>query len=269
MARIVACAAFACLLGVVVHAAEGVLIVSKVTSGGSTRTSEVQIEKNRMRADVGDITGSGKQIVLFDSSRQVLDIIYVDRKTYNELTKADIDRFASQVQDLMGQVQSMMANMPPEQRAQMEAMMRGRGASMPAMSPAKTTYTKTGTDKVGRWTCDKYEGTRDGQKVADLCTVDPNVLGLSAADADIMRQLAGFFSRLIPQGSPAFDVGRMEDQGFSGIPVRSASTIAGRETTTELTDVSRQNFADSLFTVPAGFQKVDFMPAMGRGRGGQ
>ena len=52
--------------------------------------------------------------------------------------------------------------------------MRGRGMGMAA--PAKRS--RTGTDKVGKWTCDKYEGTANGQKVADLCTVDPTVLGL-------------------------------------------------------------------------------------------
>ena len=263
----VSCAAVLGLMGGVVRAADGVLMVQKVTSGGTSMTTQAQIEKGRMRADIVNGT-TGTQTVIFDAAKQVLDIINVDRKTYTEMTKADVDRLAAQMQDMMGQMQSMMANMPPEQRAQMEAMMRGRGMGM-AMAPApKTEYRKVGTDKVGKWTCDKYEGTRDGQKVSELCTVAPDALGLSTADIDLMRQLGQFFKQLLPQGIGMPDVGRPEDQGFSGLPVRSVNSIGGREVTTELTDVSRQTFADSLFAVPAGFQKEDMM-MMGRGRGRQ
>jgi hypothetical protein len=49
--------------------------------------------------------------------------------------------------------------------------------------------------------------------------------------------------------------------------VRSVNyDTGGKETSVvELTDASRQAFPDSLFAVPAGFQKREF-PGMGRGR---
>jgi hypothetical protein len=40
------------------------------------------------------------------------------------------------------------------------------------------------------------------------------------------------------------------------------------QTVSEVTDASRQTFADALFQVPAGYQKREF-PGMGRGRGRQ
>jgi Domain of unknown function (DUF4412) len=258
-------AAVLCLTNGVARAADGVLIAQKITTGDTSRTSQVQIEQNRMRTDI--VNGpTGPQTVIFDATKQVVDIINVDRKTYTEMTKADLDRLGQQMQDMMGQMQSMMANMSPEQRAQMESMMRGRGRGPAMPSAPKTEYRKVGTDKVGKWTCDKYEGTQNGQKVAEICTVPPAALGLSAADIDLLQQLGQFFKQLIPQGSGVPNVGRLEDQGFSGLPVWSVTTIAGREVRTEVTDVSRQNFPDALFAVPPGFQKDDMMPGRGRGR---
>jgi hypothetical protein len=150
----------------------------------------------------------------------------------------------------------------------MEAMMQQGRGMMGAMVPARPEYKKAGTDKVGRWTCDKYEGTRNGEKASEICTVDPSAFGFAMGDFEISKQFAEFFSKMMPQGMDRlFTVGSSGPAGFSGIPVRSVSYGAGgKETSTmEMTDVSRQTFPDSLFAVPAGFQKREF-PGMGRGR---
>jgi hypothetical protein len=246
-------------------AADGVLLVERTTVNGVVRTTQIQIEKNRMRTELPD-GPAGKQAIVFDGLKQVMYIINVDRKTYSEMTSADVDRMGGQMQDAMAMMKSQMASLPPEQRAQMEAMMRGRGLGAPA-APAKTEYKKTGTDKVGKWTCDKYEGFQNGQKTSDLCTVEPSVLGLSGTDFEVTRQLADFVKRLMPQNAgQTFTVGSTAEQGFSGIPVRHVTTTAGRQTAMEITEVSRQSFPDATFTVPSDFQKQDFMGGRGRGR---
>jgi hypothetical protein len=55
-------------------------------------------------------------------------------------------------------------------------------------------------------------------------------------------------------------MGGDDPQGFSGIPVRRVNSTGSRQTVSELTEVSRQTFADSLFAVPAGYQKQTFAP---------
>ena len=108
------------------HAADGVLLVSKSTSGGSTETNQIQITRTQMRAEMAG-PGGGKQAVVFDATKQVMWMINYDKKSYSEMTKADVDRVAGQLSGAMAQMQEQMKNMPPEQRAQIEAMMRGRG----------------------------------------------------------------------------------------------------------------------------------------------
>jgi hypothetical protein len=257
------------MLAVTLHAraagADGVLIVSRVTTGSDTTTNQVQMDKNRMRAEVKGAAGAN-QVVVFDGTKQVMVIIDAQKKTYNEITKADMDKLGAQMNDAMAQMQAQLASMPPAQRAQIEQMMKGRmgGAGAPAV---KTEYKKTGTDKVGRWTCDKYEGSQNGQKTTDICTVEPSALGLAAGDFDVARQMSEFFKKLLPAaGDQIVSFGRPEEQGYSGVPVRSTSIIAGKQMTTEITEVTHQPMPDSVFAVPDGFKKVDFMG--GRGRGG-
>ena len=253
-----------CLPAWPLQAADGVLIVEKTTAAGKTETNQVQIEKDRMRAEIIAPNGE-KQTVVFDGAKEVLWIVNADRKTYTEMTKADVDRLGGQMSTLMAQMQEQLKNMPPEQRAQVEAMMKGRGMPGAGGAPAKTEYRKTGTATVGKWTCDKYDGHRNNQKTSEVCTVDPKALGLALADFDVTKHLAAFFAKLAPQNADrVFAIGSPEDQGFSGVPVRRVTFNGQQQTVTELTEVSRQTFAASTFAIPAGYQKEAF--GSGRGR---
>jgi hypothetical protein len=252
-----------CSLAARVEAADGILLVTEITSDSGPRSTHVEIEATRMRAEIAGAAGAS-QVVIFDGTKQVMSILNPDKKTYTEMTKADVDALGSQMQGAMAQMQAQMANLPPAQRAQMEAMMRGRGMGAAAV---KTTYRRAGSDTVGRWACDKYEGYQGTEKVSDICTVAPSALGFSTADFAITEQMAAFFSKMMPQGANQIaTIGRLEDQGFSGFPVRSIVTVAGHQVTSEVKEAKRQAFPDSQFTVPAGFQKQPLMGGMGRGR---
>jgi len=273
----VLCAAAVVSFAARVWAADGVLIVQKVTpAGGAPKTNQIQIEQHRMRAEIAGPNGASQSMV-FDGVREVMMTIDDDKKVYSEITKADVEALSEQMSAAMGQMQSAMKNMTPEQRAQIEKMMgkaggaaRGRGAA----EPAKTQYHKVGTDTVGKWTCDKYEGTRDGQKVQELCTVDPKVFGFTLNDFAVSKDMAAFFEKMIPPGmstkipsaAELFHIGTPEEQGFSGVPVRTITYSGGQVVSThEITDVKRQAFPDSTFKAPAGYTKQDSpFAAMGR-----
>jgi len=263
----------ACLLAAPALAADGVLIVQKMTMGASpAQTQQIQIEPRRMRMEAGAMRGGGPQVVVFDGTRDVLLMIDDANKTYSEMSKADVDALSSQMSGAMAQMQDAMKNMPPEQRAQIEAAMRGRGmGGAPAGGAAaapKVQYKKTGTDTVGKWTCDKYEGYTGTQKTSEVCTVDPKVLGFTAADFAVTKDLAAFFQKLMPgaMASRTFRIGTPEDQGYSGVPVRTVTTVGTQTVTQEITDVRRESFADSIFQAPAGYKKQD--SPFGRGRRG-
>ena len=255
-------------------AADGVLIAMKMTNGSNPpQNNQIQIEQKRMRMSITDVSGNTAGI-MFDATKQVMTIIDDTRKTYSELTKADLDAISAQMSGAMAQMESMMKNMPPEQKAQMEAMMKkaGRGTG-PSPTSAKVDYKKVGTGTVGKWTCDKYDGFTNGQKTNEVCTVDPKVIGFTAADFEVTREMAEFFKQFqqfTPGGGQQqlFVMGAPETQGFSGIPVRSVSIAAnGNQVVNELTEVRRQAFPDATFTVPSDYKKNDLLG--GRGRRGR
>lgn len=249
-------------------AAQGLVIVQKITANGTPETHQIQITQNKMRTEVNGPTGP--MTVVFDGAKQVLYMINTPRKSYNELTKADAEQLGAQMSGAMAQMQAAMKDLPPEQRAQMEAIMKGRGLPAGLGAAAKPQYKKAGTQKVGKWTCDLYEMTVDNKKTGEVCTVSPQTLGFTAADFAVSRQLGEFVRSILPQGAEAiFQIGS-NDVGFSGVPVRSVTNVFGRETISEITDVSRQEVSDAQFTVPAGFTKEAFGglgPVPGRGRG--
>jgi hypothetical protein len=260
------------------RAADGVLIVMKVTRpDAAPKTNQIQIEQHRMRAEIAGPNGAAQSMV-FDGVHQVMMMIDDDHKTYSEITKEDVDAISQQMSAAMAQMQGAMKNMTPEQRAQMESMMKGAGRAMgPSAPPSKIQYHKTGTDTVGKWTCDKYEGTRDGQKVQDLCTVDPKVFGFTLADFAVSKDMADFFQKMMPPGmsrsmpsaAEMFHIGTPEDQGFSGVPVRTITYSGGQVSmTNEVTDLHRQAFTDATFQAPAGYTK-QASPLAGMGRRGR
>ena len=257
-------AAALCLFFTSTYAANGLVISMKRTTGGATTTNQIQLDANHMRTEMAG-RGGGEHAFVFDGVKQAMYIIDDSKKTYSEITKEDLDRMAAQMQ-------SAMASIPPEQRAQIEAMMRGRGGrGMPGMgAPApKPTYKKTGTDKVGKWACDKYEGYEGDRKTSEVCTVAPSALGLSESDFAVTKQFAKFFSGIMPQMSDrVFSLGSLEDRGFVGVPVRTISYAADGSIsgTTELADISHQNVPDAVFAPPSGYAKQEM--GFGRGRRG-
>jgi hypothetical protein len=264
-------AAAACVLVLPVYAANGIVVSLKSTAnGGQAVTNQIQIDPNHMRAEVTSPTGA-KSAVMFDGAKQVMDIVDVEKKTYFEITKSDVDAIAGQLSSVMSQMQQQMANLPPDQRARVEAMMKGRGMPGTPTPAPKPVYKKTGSATVGKWKCDVYEGYEGERKTSEVCAASPSALGLTDNDFAISKQVAEFFGKMFPQrANEMFSIGTIAGRGYDGVPVRT--TIygeGGRVTTTELTDVSRQNIPESTFAVPAGFQKMD-SPFAGRGRrGGQ
>ena len=258
------------LLGTSIYAANGVVISMKTTTGASSTTTQIQLDANHMRTEMAG-RGGAQNTVVFDGAKQAMYLIDDSKKTYSEITKDDLDKFAAQMQQAQQQMQSAMANVPPEQRAQIEAMMRSRGRGMAAMGApaAKPTYKKAGTDKVGKWSCDKYEGYEGDRKTSEVCTVAPTALGLAASDFDVTKQFAKFFSGIMPQMSDrVFSLGSLEDRGFVGVPIRRISYGADGsvQDTSELTDITHQNIPDSTFAPPSGDAKQDM--GFGRGRRG-
>jgi Domain of unknown function (DUF4412) len=241
--------------------AQGVLFESRQTQNGQATTNQVQMDKTHVRAET---QGSGQStVVIFDATKQVISMVNMNDKTYREMAKADLEQLKKQSDSVTAQMQDQLKNLPPQQRQIVEQMMKARGGvpgANPAASAPKAQYRSAGSDKVGQWTCTKYEGYVGQQKTDEVCTVDPKEFGLTPADFEPVHQLADFMKTLVPAaGSQLLFNGTADDQGFTGVPVRHISYQNGTAaSTTEVTDVRHLTFPASTFEVPAGFSKEAF-----------
>ncbi len=253
---------FACLAAVIpLVAAEGLLIVQTSSIGGRTLTIQLQIEPDLMRAEMLNPAGD-TQAAVFDARKQVLSLINYDKKTYAEMTTADVERIGAEMSALFAQAEEQIASMPPAERAQAQAAMKGSLGGFVAGLP-RPEYRHTGTDKAGKWTCDKYDGFMNNEQVSEVCTVAPEALGATAADFEIAKQLQAFGQKLMPQGFEGL-LAPGDARGYTGIPVRQISYYAGQPIlTNELTEVRRQNFDAATYQVPADFEKQPLPGGLG------
>ena len=215
-----------------------------------------------------DIQGErGRQTAVFLGSRQVFQMIDHEGKSYREMSQQEMEQTGSQLNDAMTKLQEQMKNMPPAQRQMMEKMMKGKMGQMMGRSAEKTVYTAAGAGKAGQWDCTRYEGTRGGEKVSEVCAVEFSEFGLRASDFAVMRKMTVLFTKLIPGGmQDDFMVGSerwQQEQGFPGVPVSRTTFKGGKaEQRTTVKSVARAEFEDALFEVPAGYKK-EAMPKMG------
>jgi hypothetical protein len=225
------------------QSADGILITQRVTSGGAPLTIQVQIQATRMRTEMAGPNGV-TNVTIFDGGKGVLYNIDPLRRTYTEMTKADVAQLSAQLKVGSAEMQSQLEKLPPAQRAQMEAMMKG------------VELTRTGVDAVGGWTCDTYELTLAGQKIGERCTVPLATLGFVATDFDVMNEMAAFYAVMAPQfaGQLPGPAG-VDAQGGAEFPVKTVLMTPGGAVTTEVIEAGRRAFSDSWFAVPPGFTK--------------
>jgi hypothetical protein len=245
---------FTVLLAASALQAQGIVMVEQETRNGKVTTNQIQLDKTHMRSE-SHATAESTAFV-FDEKGQTARVLNLDKKTYMELDKG----MMQQMQQQMAQMQEQMKNLPPQQRAMMEQMMRGRGGipGMPGGAPpVKIEYKQTGSDKVGQWSCTKYEGSRGQEKVTEVCTVDPKELGVTPADFEVAKHLAEFLTSFMPGAADQIvTAGNAAEQGFSGIPVRRTSYSGGKvQSVSEIKEVRHEAIPASAFEVPAGFRK--------------
>lgn len=250
-----------CLAPLPAFAADGVVMVQTITTGSNVARSEVQMSRTHLRTDLVD-AAKRQQVIIYDGTKDVLYIIDVAGKSYVEMTRADAERMGAQMQAATAALRQQMAGMSPAQRAAMEQKL---GPTMAAVlgGGARPTYKRTGSGQVGRWACETYDGYVGDRKASEVCAADPKVFGLTLDDFAVTAQMTGFVGSMMPELADRLVALGTPAQGFSGLPIRSSSTVGSQPVTVELSEIRRVAIPDDAFQVPDGFRK-QAMQGMGR-----
>lgn len=247
----------------------GVKIVSENTDLATKKvtTDTILMDANRMRFDSDD----GKSVMfLTDGGRNRMVMLEKAKNQYEEIDEQTMKQMGQQMSAAMAQMQAAMKNVPPEQRAMVEKMMKGKMAQAAAAAP-KTVYTAKGSGSVNGFSCTKYEGDLSGVKEAEVCAALPAQIKLSPADMQIFEKMREFSSSLLSAlaNSPVhIEVPKNYgfESGYDGFPIQRTDFANGQATRrSELKSITRTNFTDADFSL-GNAKKVELPTPGGRGR---
>jgi hypothetical protein len=225
----------------------------KATEGGGNSITSILIGQGKIRSEADANTS-----VIMDPAAGATIILDHGKKTFTKIGKAEI----AQLTDLMKQMETMMANMPPEARQ----MMQGRMGGGPVASTVDTGEKATVAGK----SCKIFRTTVQGKATAETCMADASAIDLPAADRATMAA-AMAWSKELTDALATGPMARFADSSpFKAgmFPVRSTTIAAdGSRKTSEFVGISNAAIAADMFTVPADYKEQKLtMP--GRGRGG-
>jgi len=208
---------------------------------------------DKLREEIG-----ATQVFIYRGDKQLMWMLNPALSTYSEMTSEDLAATREKLDGMQAQMKEAMKNMPPEQRAMMEKMMKDR---MPkAAVEVQRTVKATGETKaVNGYPCAEYIVTTD-KGSSDVWATDPTKLGIDPKDLGVLKGFGEFMSAMSPGAGMrdlTKDFEHPKPDEVPGFPVLMISKDSegnpiGRF---ELVKVEKGSLAADKFNLPAGFKK--------------
>lgn len=161
-------------------------------------------------------------------------------------------------------MQQQLAELPPDQRAQAEEMMKRQGIELPGSNsvPVKIELKKTGDiSKIAGYESVKYEIYRNGKLDEEIWT--SKEVGLeNEIDMNKMTEYMSELRKIEESLGGASSVSKEAEQVYievfgSGFPMKTIDyPVSGTSIVEEIVKVSRKQIESSEFRAPAGYRKV-------------
>jgi hypothetical protein len=229
-----------------------VTIASKVNS--STQTVAAAAHKIAVTADEG--------VMIFRGDKKLLWMVDAEKKSYMEMTEAEMAAMAARMKEAMAQLEAMKGQMPP-------AMLEQMKKAMPGASAPKRTVKPMGANKeINGFPCAGYMVASDDGTSSEVWSADPKAVRLEPGDLAAFKEFADFMKTALPGMEElddwAKDFEHPKEGQVPGVPILTIlKDKAGKEVLrTELVKIDHGAVAASVFEVPAGFAK-EKMPEIG------
>ena len=259
--------ALACL-----PASAGVVIemtVKNAGSGGEAATDTIYAHGEMLRVDARAGRGDGEMSMIFRDDR--FWIVERDKNECQTIDKETIEEIGSQVGAAMKQMEAELSKLPPEQRAMVEKMMKGKTPGMQKQAPPRRVEAGA-TEQVGDHSCVVHTVYAGAEKTREICAAPEGPSKLMSEAMVAFRAMAGFMKGLqenaqrMPfmsmDGSPFRDV-----EEIGGFPVRVRTFDDGQMTSeSTLNSVARRDLDDAFFSPPKDCKVKDMAEEMKRFR---
>ncbi len=233
-------------------------------------------EGRNLKIDIAPGEGGSGGAAIFRGERREMVVVDDDEQAYYVIDQEAMRAIAGQVNQAMSQVQEALKNVPEDQRAMFEKMMKERMPKQPAapQRPA-TELRKTGEREThGGYPCVKYEVLREGRKIREMWVTDwGNIEGGEEA-ADAFEEMADFFQELM--GSIAEAAGgaggfpgplggenvfeHMKELGGFPVVTREFEDDGSLESEATLRSARRQRLDPDAFEPPSGYKRRQMFP---------
>ncbi len=246
----------------------GVVFEMETKNGNEpAETITVSVEGQNVKMQTPPSGGSKEPgSMIFHGAKREMIMVRPENKTYFVLDEATMKQLAQQMSDAMTQMNEALANVPAEQRAMMEKMIKQRMGNMASAPPTPPVVKRTSERQtINGYPTVKYEVTRDGKKTTDLWVTDWNAKAfqevksafeaMSAFMKDMIGALAqGPLGRVATSSNnTAFE---LIDQ-LNGYPVmsRTYDDDGKVQTETTLKSATQKTLAPSEFEPPDGYKR--------------
>jgi hypothetical protein len=248
-----------------VHAGTVLEIVNRDLANKTESSAKTYAQDGKMRIETG---GPQDSFAIFrDETIYTFD---PQQKTYVAMDRATIKQLADQLNPALKMLQEQMANMSPEQRAQMEQML---GTKLPsAKEPVEEVRKTSRTASFAGHSCTYSEILQDGALQAEACVVPAASLKGSKELYDVAIRVSALLRDMVD----SIDLPMLKQMAnrqmenfdkLGGVPVHTR-TFDGGQAVQEATVKAIRNeaVAASAFDIPAGYKKQDLSRIAPAGR---
>ncbi|HZF16264.1 MAG TPA: hypothetical protein VE046_10010 [Steroidobacteraceae bacterium] len=235
-------------------------VVRDTASGAERPGVDMYFEGGKARIE--DLRGERPGVTIFrDDTLYMLD---PKKKTYMAMTKADIDQLAGQMGGAMAEMQAQLASLPPEQRAMVEQVMKGKGGGMPGEGESKPpviTATDSGkSESVNGKSCRTWNIKSDDVLIRQLCVVPYASVPGTAEMREVVQRLSVMTEKLT-EAAKQFGVNAGDALSgmahVDGMPILMRSFTDGEPDGTEsiVKEWATRANPSSLFEVPSDYKQ--------------
>ncbi|MEM7360788.1 MAG: hypothetical protein AAF431_16985 [Pseudomonadota bacterium] len=231
---------------------------------------EAAVEGRNIKMEIAPGSDNDDGEMIYRGDRREMILVDHKDKSYVVMDEESMQRIAGQVGGLMSQIEEALKNVPEDQRAIVEQMMKERMPQQQARAPrVKSEIKKTGESGTKNgFPCVKYNVFRGGKKIRELWVTDwDNVEGGSDV-VDIWNDMGEFYTEMldaIPDfgqdnrgGDPAFV--HMKELGGFPVVTKEFEDDGSLSDESGLRSARRRTLDPADFEPPAGYKRRSMFP---------
>ncbi len=226
--------------------------------------TQIMVEGRNLKMGFSEDGRPSNDSMVFRGDRREMLVFDADSNEYHVIDKQAIQQIGAQMDQAKAQMAEALKDVPPEQRAAVEQMMRQSMPSASAPKPPETTVTKTGAKAtLSGYPCVKYEVRRGGRLIREVWATNwdnieggPQVVKAFEEMSDFLRDMMKALGT--GGGDEAMDDNPFAElRQYKGFPVVAKEFSGNGSLVSESTMLSaKQKTIDpAAFEPPAGYKR--------------